>query len=51
MGEMAKKRYLMEVCQRLIPAMNEIEVDALALQINNIIEHMIDRGVEVEEEQ
>lgn len=51
MNEIAKKRGLMEVCQRLIPDMEEIEINTLATTLNTIIEHMIKRGVEVSEEE
>lgn len=50
MGEIAKKRDLMEACRNLIPGMDEIELNTLAATLNTIIEHMVKRGVEIEEE-
>ena len=50
MGDIAKKKELMEVCHKLILGMDEIELNTLAVTLNTIIEHMINRGVEIVEE-
>lgn len=49
-GDIAKKKELMEVCHKLISGMDEIELNTLAVTLNTIIEHMINRGVEIVEE-
>ena len=45
--DVKKKRDLMEVCHNLIPIMAEVELNALAVTLQNIVNHMIDRKVEV----
>jgi len=47
MSLIANKRELMVIMQRLIPVMDETEIQALAITTNSIIEHMIKRGVPV----
>lgn len=50
MNEIANKRTLMEATHNLIPNMDEVEIQALAITMANIIEHMIKRGIKVSEE-
>ena len=50
MNGIAKKRELMQVCQALIPHMDERELNTLAVTLNTIIENMLKRGVEVSQE-
>ena len=44
MGEVRMKRELMEVLNRAIPSMDEIELNTLAHTLQAILQHMDERG-------
>ncbi len=49
MSEIKKKRELIDVLNRVIPSMDEMELNALAVTLLGILKHMEERGT-IEEE-
>lgn len=43
-GCISKKRDLMELCQKIIPMMNEDEISYTALALNKTIERLLNEG-------